>query len=101
MSTIEQTATAAVFGVLLLAFIVFVIWVKIDTSTPIQYDYQSVVEVDKSEKVEWAISNAVQSVTSRNFVLTGIEITHRTFCCDKFVVKARGCERATILKMGE
>lgn len=100
MSTTEQIA-ATFFGVLLLAFIVFVIWVKIDASTPIQYDYQSVVEVDKSEKVEWAISNAVQSVTSRNFVLTGIEITHLTVCCDKFVVKARGCERATILKMGE
>ena len=86
---------------MILTFIVLVIWVKIDTSTPIQYDYQSVVEVDKSEKVERAISNAVQSVTSRNFVLTGIEITHCTFGCDKFVVKARGCEQATILKMGE
>jgi hypothetical protein len=100
MSTTEKIFTVF-FGVLLFAFLILIVGLKIDTSTPIQYDYQSVVEVDKSEKVEWAISNAVQSVTSRNFVLTGIEITHRTFYCDKFVVKARGCERATILKIGE
>ena len=100
MSTIEKIFTAF-FSVLILAFIVLVVIWATNTSTPIQYDYQSVVVVDKSEKVEWAISNAVQSVTSRNFVLTGIEIIHCTFGCDKFVVKARGCERATILKMGK
>lgn len=100
MSTTEKIFTVF-FSVLIFAFIILIVGVHVDTSTPIQYDYQSVVEVDKSEKVEWAISNAVHSVTSRNFVLTGIEITHRTFCCDKFVVKARGCEQATILKMGK
>ena len=100
MSTTEKIFTVF-FGVLILAFIILIVGLQIDTSTPIQYDYQSVVEVDKSEKVEWAISNAVQAVTSRNFVLTGIEIIHCTFGCDKFVVKARGCEQATILRMGE
>ena len=100
MSTIEKIFTAF-FSILILVVGGLVILIDVDTSTPIRYDYQSIVEVDKSEKVEWAISNAVRSVTSRNFVLTGIEITHRTFCCDKFVVKARGCEQATILKMGE
>lgn len=100
MSIIKLILTA-LFGVLMSAFIILVILVDIDKTTPIQYDYQSIVEVDKPEKVEWAISNTVQAVTSRNFILTGIEIIHCMFGCDKFVIKARGCEQATILKMGK
>ena len=100
MITIEKIFTAF-FAVLILIFIILIVRVKIDTTMPIRYDYQSVIEVEKPEKVEWAISNTVQAVTSRNFVLTGIEVIHCTFDCDKFVVKARGCEQATILKMGK
>ena len=100
MTTGEQFAAFA-GAVAVIAFIIFVIVSHVDTTTLLEYDYKTVVEVDKSEKVESAISNAIQSVTSRDFVLTGLEITHPTFLCHKFVIKAKGRERVKILKMDD
>lgn len=95
---IHAICLTAMIGVILSIIII----AKIDSMVTIKHDYQAVMVVDKSEKVEQAISNAVQSVTSRDFVLTGIEVTHPSMLCvERFVIKAKGCERATILRMDD
>lgn len=37
-------------------------------------DYACIVTVDKSEKIEQAVSNSIEDVKSRNFKLIGLEV---------------------------
>ena len=69
-------------------------------SQQIKADYTSQVVVDKSEKVPWAISNAMENVRSRNFVMTGLETIY-VKTTGNFVIKCSGTEEAHVLKMGK
>ena len=69
-------------------------------SQQVKADYTSQVVVDKSEKVPWAISNAMENVRSRNFVMTGLKTVYvRT--TGNFVIECSGTEEAHVLKMGK
>ena len=59
-------------------------------------DYKTTVVVDDSLKVEWAISNAVDDVKSRNFVVTKLDV--RTWHDKKFKVTCGGVDKANLLK---
>lgn len=69
-------------------------------SQQVKADYTSQVVVDKSEKVSWAISNAMENVRSRNFVITGLKTIYvRT--TGNFVIECSGTEDVHVLKMGK
>ena len=59
-------------------------------------DYKTTVVVDDVSKVEWAISNAVYYVKSRNFVVTKLDV--RTWHDKKFKVTCGGVDKANLLK---
>ena len=60
-------------------------------------DYMKTITVDSSEKVEYAISNAVHDVKSRNFVVNTLSVK---YCwIDKtFVIRCGGIDRGNLLK---
>lgn len=64
---------------------------------PIVYDYSFSVDVDKSEKIETALSNVVNDICGRDFVVTGLEVKwHPAKWCWR--VYGTGTSRASILK---
>lgn len=69
-------------------------------SQQIKADYTSQVVVDKSEKVPWAISNAMENVQSRNFVITSLKTVYMK-PTGNFVIECSGTEDAHVLKMGK
>ena len=83
------------------AAVVFVIAVlvtlTIATPDPVRPDYVFTVCVDKSEKVEQAVSNAMHEVVRRDFVPTELEV-NRTLG-GGFVVRCRGIERGKLLSL--
>ena len=60
-------------------------------------DYTKIIEVDSSEKIEWAISNAVHDVKSRDFVVKYLNVD---YCwVDKtFRIECGGIERGNLLR---
>ena len=66
----------------------------------VKVDYTSRVVVDKSEKVPWAISNAMENVRSRNFVMTGLKTIY-VKSTGNFVIECSGTEDAHVLKTGK
>ena len=69
-------------------------------SRQVKADYTSQVVVDKSEKVPWAISNAMENVRSRNFVMTNLKTIYVRMT-GNFVIECSGTEEAHVLKMGK
>jgi hypothetical protein len=62
----------------------------------ISTDYTKRIVVDSSEKVEQAISNAVQDVKKRDFIVIGLDIK----TCDKnFIIKCYGKEKGNLLSL--
>lgn len=47
---------------------------EIRNSIRYKFDYTSSIKVDKSEKIEQAISNCVNDVKSRNFIVVSLEV---------------------------
>ena len=64
--------------------------------TSIQSDYTKSIAVDDSSKIETALSNAVECVKSRNFVITKISVKQRK-ADGKFVISCGGIERGNLL----
>ena len=74
----------------LLALVIF-------TPDTVRPDYTVTICVDKSEKVEQAVSNAMHEVVRRDFLLTEL-VVHRTLG-GGFVVRCRGIERGNLLSL--
>ena len=62
----------------------------------VRCDYKTTVVVDDSSKVEWAISNVVNDVEERNFVITKLEV--ETWHDQSFRVTCGGISQANLLK---
>ena len=82
----------AVFAV---AFGIWMIWFLADDSD-IKCDYARTIQVDDSSKIEQAISNAVNDVKSRNFIVIklGVETWHDR----SFKITCGGVDRGNLLK---
>ena len=83
------------FGVFCLLCIGWFLWF-IFFYSDVSCDYKTTVEVDDSSKVEWAVSNAVNDVKERNFVITKLEV--ETWHDKSFRVICGGISRANLLK---
>lgn len=95
-SIFEDTVTMLIGALVVTAIIVFVRGCSLK-NTPVGCDYTANVVVDKSEKVEYAVSNAVADVESRRFALVGVEVVHDRLT-KRWRVSAQGIERAKLLK---
>ena len=60
--------------------------------------YERRIDVDSSEKIEWALSNAVHDVESRNFVVTGLSV-EKFPLMHCFTIRCSGMDRGAILKL--
>lgn len=87
---VEVCIVAAFICVLLLALVIFM-------PTPVRPDYTVTICVDKSEKVEQAVSNAMHEVVRRDFVPAGLAI-QRTLN-GGFTVRCKGIERGNLLNL--
>ena len=72
-------------------------WVLIPSQYYIHSDYVKKITVDSSDKIEQALSNAVDSVTSRNFIVTRISVKYRQGG-KKFSIECHGIETGNLLK---
>ena len=80
----------------IIAFVVaFGIWFLADDSV-IKCDYVRTIQVDDSSKIEQAISNAVNDVKTRNFIVIklGVETWHDR----SFKIPCGGVDRGNLLK---
>jgi len=64
---------------------------------PVHPDYTVTIRVDRSEKVEQAVSNAMHEVVRRDFVPADLDV-QRTLN-GGFVVRCRGIERGNLLNL--
>lgn len=62
----------------------------------IKCDYARIIQVDDSSKIEQAISNAVNDVRSRNFVVTKLDV--ETWHDRSFKITCGGVDRGNLLK---
>ena len=88
-----------VIGYILLAVVVFglVTAYVIPVYVEIGRDYTKTIEVDSSEKVEYAISNAVHDVKSRNFVVNTLSVKY-CWINKTFTVRCGGIDRGNLFK---
>ena len=77
--------------------VVVLSWMLIWPCFDVIGDYTRTIEVDDSSKVEWAISNAVDDVKSRGFIVNTLNIRHRLFG-KTFQVSCSGIERGNLLR---
>jgi len=82
-------------GVFFIWFISWFVWFMFFYSD-VGCDYKTIVKVDDSSKVEWAISNAVNDVKSRNFIMT--KLTVETWHDKEFKITCGGVDRGNLLK---
>lgn len=83
------------FSVFCILFIGWFVWCMFFYSA-VECDYKTTVEVDDSSKVEWAISNAMNNIESRNFIVTRLDV--ETWLDRKFRVTCGGVDKANLLK---
>ena len=91
---------SAVVSVFLLSiacifFICWLLWFTFSYSD-VGCDYKTTVVVNDVSTVEWAISNVVDDVKSRNFVVTKLEV--ETYYDESFKVTCGGVSQANLLK---
>lgn len=99
MTILEKIMCGVVMFIVFGVMAAVIIGLIISEEVPVKTDYVSQIVVDKSEKVEWALSNAVENVRSRNFVVTSVKTTYvRT--TGNFVIECGGTELAHVLELG-
>lgn len=64
-------------------------------------DYQSVITVDDPEKIECVVSNAVEDVRYRKFVITKIDVMIDNWSKSRFRIVVGGTDGANLLKIGK
>ena len=94
----------ALFGVMLGTVVVLVvgmfIWEILQINQPVYGDYETMVSVDKPEKIMPALSNAVMRVESKGFSVVGIHVWKSEFFGRRsFNMTVRGADEATLLKL--
>ena len=79
-----------------IAFGIWMIWFLLDGDIDIKYDYARTIQVDDSSKIEQAISNAVNDVKSRNFIVIKLDV--ETWHDREFKITCGGVDRGNLLK---
>lgn len=82
-------------AVFVIAFGIWMIWFLVCDSD-IKCDYARIIKVDDSSKIEQAISNAVNDVKSRNFVIIRLDV--ETWHDKVFTVTCEGVDKANLIK---
>ena len=96
--TIKETIIVTVVLLFLLAALV--LFCSIPAYTQVDTQYTRSICVDKSEKIEQALSNAVEDVTSRKFIVVSTSVKKRRID-DSFVVEVKGIDRGSLLSLGK
>lgn len=76
-------------------FVLYLIWTAPE---PVGTSYERRIEVDHAEKIEWALSNAVHDVESRNFVVTSLSL-RRWPLKNSFIITCGGQDRAAVIAL--
>ena len=79
---------AVVLGIWLIRFLV--------CDSDIKCDYARTIQVDDSSKIEQAISNAVDDVKTRNFIVIKLDV--KTWQDRSFKITCGGVDRGNLLK---
>ena len=77
------------------AFGIWMIWF-LACNSDIKCDYARTIQVDDSSKIEQAISNAVDDVKSRNFIVIKLDV--ETWHNKEFKITCGGVDRGNLLK---
>lgn len=88
-----------IIGAIILA-IVLVIGLQ-PAYNQINAQYSRRIYVDKSEKIEQALSNAVEDVTSRRFIVVGTSVKQCVINNDEFIIEVNGVDRGHLLSLGK
>ena len=86
---------AKVIGFILLA--VVALGIVVPAYIRIENDYTCKIEVNDSSKVEWAISNAVNDVKSRGFIVHEVNVKRCWVNNNNFVIQCGGITRGNLL----
>ena len=82
-------------SVFVIAFGIWMIWF-LACDSDIKCDYARTIQVDDSFKIEQAISNAVNDVKSRNFVVTKLDV--KTQHARSFKITCGGVDKANLTR---
>ena len=74
---------------------IWIIWF-LACDSDIKCDYARTIQVDDSSKIEQAISNAVNDVKSRNFIVIKLDV--ETWHDREFKITCGGVDRGNLLK---
>ena len=77
--------------------VIYFIW---SLPEPVGAQYMKQIEVDSSEKIEWALSNAVHDVESHDFVVTAISVNYWPLK-KSFIIRCGGRSHTDILILGD
>ena len=95
MNTIAKTVIGLIAMISIFAAIG---WLLLKSPVPVESSYVKIIDVDDSEKIEQALSNAVNDVESRNFIVTEISLK-RCPLDNSFSIKVGGQDRGRILSL--
>lgn len=85
----------AIIGILAGILLYYIIH-KTEVANYYNSDYTCIVTVDKSERIDQAISNSIEDVKSRNFKLIGLEVKRISDGTKKIICK--GITEANLIK---
>lgn len=89
------------FGIIGLFILVVVLVIGLQPAyKQIDAQYSRRIYVDKSEKIEQALSNAVEDVTSRRFIVISTSVK-KCVVDDDFIVEVRGVDKGHLLSLGK
>ena len=63
--------------------------------TPVESEYSTSISVDKSDKIETAISNVVSDLSKRDFVPVNLDVKWNPLC-KTYVIYASGIDRTKL-----
>lgn len=89
------------FGIIGLFILVVVLAIGLQPAyKQIDAQYSRRIYVDKSEKIEQALSNAVEDVTSRRFIVISTSVK-KCVVDDDFIVEVCGVDKGHLLSLGK
>lgn len=86
--------------VIVLIFIAFAVFLFAALPEGLPSDYECQITVDKCEKIPQAMTNAVNDVASRDFIVVDLDVKKYPLA-KTYGVTCRGITRARLLKMAD
>lgn len=82
--------------ILFALFVALIVYTCCTTPRDLMTDYQKSITVDSMSKIENAIKNATEDVTSRNFLVVNLEVKKHDI--KKYTVTCKGIDVSKLLK---